>query len=243
VTWYRFFQLLLGLLVRATAKLHVVGLENLPRRGPFIVVANHQSILDPIVVQVVCPRPLHTLTKSSQFSGALMGWVLPRVNAIPTRRYRVDPQVIRVMLRRLAAEEAVGIYPEGERSWDGDLQPFRRGTIRFLLKAGVPVVPCGVAGTYDVWPRWSHRLRRGKVRVEFGRPLQWPAMDRREERERALEGAMRDIAEALESLSAWDSVRAEGDGGGRGVGEALPEKLPAWLQPAVVPDGPDSQRS
>ncbi len=70
---------------------------------------------------------------------------------------------------RLAEGHAVGVYPEGERSWDARIQPFRRGTIRLLLKAGVPVIPCGLAGTYDVLPRWSKTIRRTRIRVEFGK--------------------------------------------------------------------------
>ena len=50
----------------------------------------------------------------------------------------------------------MGVFPEGERSWDGRLQPLRSGTIRLLLKAGVPVIPCGMVGIYEVFPRWGH---------------------------------------------------------------------------------------
>ncbi len=178
MTWYRLFQLILTLFAHAVARLEVVGRENIPKTGPFILVANHQSFLDPIIVQVLCRRPLHTLAKSTQFTGRFMGWFMPRSNAIPTRRYRIEPQAVRVVLRRLAEGEAVGVYPEGERSWDAQLQPFRRGTIRLLLKSGVPVIPCGLSGAYDVWPRWSKTIRRRRIRVEFGEAIRWPAMDR-----------------------------------------------------------------
>ena len=205
MTFYRFLQLLATPFAHWVARLEVVGKENVPRTGPFILVANHQSILDPIFVQVVCPRPLHTLTKSTQFGGALMGWALPRLNAIPLRRYRIDPQAVRVLLRRLSQGEGVGIYPEGERSWDASLQPFRRGTIRVLLKAGVPVIPCGVSGSYDVWPRWSKTIRRKRVRVAFGSPLKWPAMHRRQERDAMLPDAAEALRMALEGLSQYPS--------------------------------------
>ncbi len=230
MTWYRVFQLLSTALVHALARVQVVGKENLPRTGPFVLIANHQSVLDPIIVQVICPRPLHTLTKSTQFSGRVMAWMLPRLNALPTRRYRIDPQVVRMMLRRLSQGEAVGVYPEGERSWDGALQSLRKGTVRVLLKAGVPVIPCGVAGAYDVWPRWSRTPRRAAVRVEFGRPLRWPAMERRAERELALEDATETIRRALAELGAWeragDAVESRhGMEGGTNAGS-----LPTWVQ-------------
>jgi len=206
MSWYGLFRGILIPLVHLVARIRVLGDHHLPKTGPFILVANHQSFLDPIIVQVICKRPLHTLAKSTQFGGTIMGWIMPRVNAIPTRRYRIEPQALRVVLRRLESGEAVGIYPEGERSWDGELQPFRLGTIRLLLKAGVPVIPCGVVGSYDVWPRWSKKIRRRRVRVEFGEPIHWPALHSRKEREEQLDEAYSTLREALENLSAWEHL-------------------------------------
>ncbi len=152
-------------------------------------------------MQISCRRPVHSFTKSTQFGSRVFRWLLPRLNAIPTRRYRVDPQVVRVALRLLEKGEVVGIYPEGERSWDGQLQPLRRGTVRLILKAGVPVVPCGVIGSYDVWPRWGSGPKRARVRIRFGEPLEFGKHDSREERERALADTTRRLREALEQLS------------------------------------------
>ena len=135
-----------------------------------------------------------------------MGWFMPRINAIPTRRYRIEPQAVRVVLRCLDQGKGVGIYPEGERSWDANLQPFRRGTIRLLLKAGVPVVPSGVVGSYDVWPRWSKTIRRRRVKVVFGEPIQWPAIHKRSEREAFLPEATETIRGALADLSSWERL-------------------------------------
>lgn len=203
IGWYWAFRALLKALLLLRVRTDVSGLRNIPASGPFILVANHQSVLDPILVQTTCPRPLHTFTKSTQFSGAFFRWVLARVYGIPTRRYRIDPQVVRVALRRLDEGKGVGIYPEGERSWDGALQPFRQGTIRLLLKAGVPVVPCGIDGSYDVWPRWSRRIRRFRVRIRFGEAIHWPALNDREQREVAAPEAARRLRAALVELGAW----------------------------------------
>jgi 1-acyl-sn-glycerol-3-phosphate acyltransferase len=208
-TWYGLLRLLARALVRLGVRMEVSGLENVPASGPFILVANHQSVLDPILVQSACPRHLHTFTKSTQFSSRLFRWVLIRVNGIPTRRYRIDPQVVRVALRRLQAGGGVGIYPEGERSWDGTLQPFRQGTIRLLLKTGVPVLPCGVDGSYDVWPRWSRRIRRRRVRLRFGKPIQWAVLETRRERDAALPRAAESLKEALLAMGAWTGEAGE----------------------------------
>lgn len=211
LTWYTLVRALVRVLVRLGTRLEVVGLQHVPRSGPFILVANHQSVLDPLLVQTVCPRPLHTFTKSTQFSSRVFRWLLARINCIPTRRYRIDPQVVRVALRRLGEGRGVGIYPEGERSWDGNLQPFRQGTIRLLLRAGVPVVPCGLDGSYDVWPRWSRKIRRRRVRIRFGEPIRWPVLTNRAARDAALSEASETLRQRLIDLGAWSELR-EGDG-------------------------------
>lgn len=198
-------------LVRLLARIRTEGVEHIPLSGPCVLVANHQSALDPILVQTHCPRPVHTLTKSTQFGHFPFNWLLPRILAIPVRRYQVDPQVVRVALRRLAHGEIVGVYPEGERTWDGALQPLRRGTVRLLLRAGVPVVPCGLSGALHLWPRWASRPRRGEVVIRFGRPLDLGGYPDRESREAALPEAMERLRKALESLSP-DTTEGEGWG-------------------------------
>lgn len=199
---YRICRTLARELVRPLARVRVEGRENLPASGPYILVANHQSVLDPIFIQSNVPRPVHTLTKSTQFSRFPFTWLLPRILALPTRRYRVDAHVVRLMLRRLAQGEVVGIYPEGERTWDGSLQPLRRGTLRVLLRAGVPIVPCGISGAFELWPRWGKGPRKGKdVVLRFGRPLRFPVQRGRPAREAALPAAMTELQEALCALA------------------------------------------
>lgn len=214
MTWYDFFKKLTDLATRPVARVEVSGVERVPGEGPFILLANHQSLLDPILVQAAIRRPVHTMTKSTQFGHPFMGWVMPRINAFPVRRYRVDPQAVRVVLRLLEEGKGVGIYPEGERSWDRRIQPLRRGTVRVILKAGVPVILCGVSGTYGIWPRWSRRLRRRRVRIRFGEPLSFGRHDDRESREEALPGAIRRLDETLRALA----EAGEGEGRGRGSG-------------------------
>ena len=201
MSWYGPLKRMGWVLSHLVARIRVEGRENVPREGPFILLANHQSILDPIFAQSQCPRDLYTLTKSTQFGVGLFGWLLPRINGIPTRRFKVDPQVVRVILRHLSEGQGIGIYPEGERSWDAEIQPFRRGTIRVVLKAGVPVIPCGVSGSYDVWPRWSKRVRRAPVTIRFGEAISFGAHDDRAAREKAVPEATERIREALEALS------------------------------------------
>lgn len=190
-------------LVRVSARvilpeLHVEGLERLPSQGPFILIANHQSLLDPLLIQALCPRPIFTMAKSTQFAHPLMRWLMPRLLSFPVRRYQIDPQAVRTALSHLRHGSGVGVYIEGERSWDGRLQPPRLGTVRLILKAGVPVVPTTIAGSYDVWPRWHRAIRPGPIHITFGPPICFPHLDRRADREAALPETAARVMETLQ---------------------------------------------
>ncbi|HEX6940054.1 MAG TPA: lysophospholipid acyltransferase family protein [Longimicrobiales bacterium] len=194
---YRICQGIVRALWPLIGRRDIRGLDNVPRHGPFLLVGNHQSILDPILIQAICPRPVHTMAKSTQFTSPFFAWLMPRVLSFPVRRYETDPQAVRYALRKLREGEPVGIYVEGERSWDGRLQPPRLGAIRLILKAGVPVVPVTIQGAYDVWPRWHRSIRRDTIRITFGAPLTFPRLDRKADREAALADATERIMAAL----------------------------------------------
>lgn len=209
MTFYGFAQRLVRTLWPLVGRLRVEGLESVPADGPFLLVANHQSYLDPVLIQAVVRRPMYTMAKSTEFSNPVLGPLLQRLKSFPVRRFEIDPQAVRIALRHLQNGHGVGIYIEGERSWDGRLQPPRLGTIRLILKAGVPVIPCGIQGAYEVWPRWS-RPRRGDVRIRFGDPLRFPRLDSRTEREAALDGAREEIMSTIARLA--DVERADQPG-------------------------------
>lgn len=193
-------ELVRWVIMPTLTRTRISGKENIPKTGPFLLLPNHQSVLDPLIVQAACPRTVFAMTKSTQFAKPFMRWLLPRLGAFPTRRYRVDPQSVRVTLRELGRGRGVGIYPEGERSWDGSMQPLRRGTVRVLLKSGVPIIPCGITGSYDVWPRWSRRPRRCPVHIKFGEPILFGAHHDRATREAALPAATARIEAAIRRL-------------------------------------------
>ena len=89
------------------------------------------------------------------------------------------------------------VYIEGERSWDGQLQPPRLGTVRLALKAGVPIVPVRIDGAYEAWPRWDRKIKRHRIRIEFREPFRLPQLDTRAEREAVLMDAADRIMAAL----------------------------------------------
>lgn len=209
---YRLFSWIARTGWRRMAGLDVRGLENIPRTGPVLLIANHESNLDPILIQAVCPRPVHGMAKSSQFRAPVLGPIMPSLLAFPVRRYRTDPQAVRTALRLLGEGRVVAVYIEGERSWDGRLQDPRPGTVRLLLKAGVPVVPCGIAGSYEAWPRWSSRPQLLPVRITFGAPLRFPRVDRRADREVLVPSIASRLMAELARLSDGEPARKASQG-------------------------------
>jgi 1-acyl-sn-glycerol-3-phosphate acyltransferase len=198
---YHFYRWLARSLWRLWGGLDVRGLENIPRTGAFLVIANHQSFLDPILVQAVCPRILHSMAKSTQFGSAIFRRLLTQLYAFPVRRFETDPQAVRQVLRRLKAGNGVVIYIEGERSWDGRLQTPRYGTVRLALKGGVPIIPCRVDGAYDAWPRWDRKIKRSRIRIEFRTPIRLPAAETRHEREPLVADTANQLMSALHPIS------------------------------------------
>ena len=205
--FYHFMRFVGQAYFRLRLKIQVEGENVIPVQGPFILIANHVSNTDPFITHMFCPRLLFTMTKSSAFRFKIIRWLGPKVGAFPTRRFQVDPQTIRVALRILGKGRAVGVFPEGERSWDGELKDLRIGTIKFLLKAGVPVIPCGITGTYEIAPRWGNfdwfrfRLNREKVVIRYGKPMMFGKHDSKSTREAALPAAMGRVRRALVSVT------------------------------------------
>ena len=196
---YHFFRWLARSLWKMYGGLDVRGLENVPRSGAFILISNHQSFLDPILVQAVCPRILHSMAKSTQFGSRVFRRLMTQLYAFPVRRFEVDPQAARQVLRRLEQGNGVAIYIEGERSWDGELQSPRLGTVRLALKAGVPIIPCRVDGAYDAWPRWDRKIKRHRIQIEFREALRLPKLNTKAEREPQVQAAADRIMSALMS--------------------------------------------
>jgi len=204
---YHFIRFVGRIYWRLRLEIQFEGEASIPPEGPFILISNHVSNIDPFITHVFCPRLLFTMTKSSAFRFKIIRFLGPKVGAFPTRRFRVDPQAVRVALRLLGEGKPVGVFPEGERSWDGNLRKFRIGTIKFLLKAGVPVIPCGINGTYEIAPRWgkfdwlTFRLKKERVVIRYGEPILFGNHGSRIAREKALPDAMERVVQALKSVT------------------------------------------
>jgi 1-acyl-sn-glycerol-3-phosphate acyltransferase len=169
--FWRCAQLLAQVLVRLLFEVKVEGRRHVPRTGGVLIVSNHQSNLDPVVLAAFLPRPLNFVAKSELFANPLGQWLLRRLNAFPIRQGKGDIGALRETIRRLREGHLLNIFPEGARSPDGRMHPFQKGVSLVIQRARVPVVPAAIAGAYHAWPIHRPIWQPGSIRVRFGPPL------------------------------------------------------------------------
>jgi 1-acyl-sn-glycerol-3-phosphate acyltransferase len=178
--WYAFGSLLCYFILLLGCSMRVAGAARVPRRGPLLYIANHQSYLDPVLVGLASPRHLRYLARKGLFSNPVFAWFIRSLHAVPINQEGVAKGGLMTMLALLERGHACVMFPEGNRTPDGLMHEFMPG-VQLLIKRGYPmVVPLGIAGAYDVLPR--HRsipfpaplfmpATRGTIAVVVGRPI------------------------------------------------------------------------
>jgi len=181
--FYRFCRMMCRVVFSPCFCVRVYGREHVPRTGGVLLVSNHQSFLDPMLVGLGVERQLRFLARESLFRTWPFGWLIRTVGAVPLRREGVGVSGIRASLGILAAGEALLVFPEGTRTRDGQVGRLQRGLGLLAAKANVPVVPVAVHGAFEAWPRTQKLFRLRPIRVGFGpavEPEQIAAMKPRE---------------------------------------------------------------
>lgn len=143
-------------------RVHVEGVDCIPREGPLIVACNHISNLDPPLVGICIPRYIRFMAKAELFVVPMVGNLLKRLGAFPIRRGRVDKGAIRMARRVVAGGGCLVMFPEGRRSKTGELGPFLAGVGAIAKKENAPVIPVAIRGPYRLF---------GIVHVTFGQPV------------------------------------------------------------------------
>jgi 1-acyl-sn-glycerol-3-phosphate acyltransferase len=204
---YWIIKAILKPLLRGIYRIRVEGLENVPKRGPAIIAANHLSFLDSFFIPLVVPKRRVTyLAKADYFKSWKTAWFFKMVGQIPMDRSggSKSKAALDTALGVLKEGKLLGIYPEGTRSPDGYLYRGRTGVARLALTAGVPVIPVGLVGTVEVMPKDAKMPRlsgRQTVRVKYGRPLDFSRYAGRERDRMVLRSATDEIMYEIMQLS------------------------------------------
>ncbi|MFG0305203.1 MAG: lysophospholipid acyltransferase family protein [Phycisphaerales bacterium JB040] len=175
IVYYATVQTLAALALMVLFRARWRGTGRVPRHGAFLVVANHQSFLDPPLVSVMCGRRhIDFIARGGLFGNAAFGRLISSLGSIPIREDgRGDLPAMKEALARLGRGQAVLVFPEGSRSFDGSMSEFKRGVAVLVKRANCPVVPVGLDGLYDAWPRtrrWP-RAFGGRIAGVIGEPI------------------------------------------------------------------------
>jgi 1-acyl-sn-glycerol-3-phosphate acyltransferase len=157
--------------------LRLQGLEHIPQAGGLVIVPNHQTYADPVLVTIPFRRRIYYMAWSRLFEVWGLNWMIRRLRAFPVELDSRDPRATREAVRLLQAGQAVLIFPEGQRSLDGEVGRFKLGAFRLAASLGVPVLPVTIAGGHQSWPPGRALPRPGRLTITY-HPLVHPEAGR-----------------------------------------------------------------
>lgn len=195
-------RFIVWLLIHSVYRLRVEGLEHIPEEGPAVVVCNHVSFVDALVITAACRRPIRFVMDHRIFRTPILRFVFRESRAIPIAPAREDPAMMErafdEVARALEAGELVGLFPEGRITDTGELHPFRPGIRRIVERTPVPVVPLALRGLWGSFfsrkdgPAMRRPLRRGLFsRIELAGAPAVPPGEATPERLQAIVLALR----------------------------------------------------
>lgn len=211
--YYVLKHVLLGPLLRLLFRPRIEGLERVPETGAAIIAGNHLSFADHFLMPAILRRRITFLAKAEYFTGPglrgrLTAAFFRSAGQIPVDRSgkEAGQAAIREGLGVLSQGELLGIYPEGTRSHDGRLYKGKVGVAAMALKAGVPVIPCAMIGTFEAQPPGQVLPRLHPVRIRFGAPLEFSRYEGLENEKAILRAVTDEIMYAILELSGQEYV-------------------------------------
>lgn len=149
----------------------VIGAENIPKSKGVLIVSNHPTYLDPILLAIYAPRPLSFVAKRPLFYIPVIRTFLWLTDCIPVEQDAPDRRAIRLSIKKLREGDALVIFPEGTRSDRGKLRPFQLGPAMIAAESQTPIVPCGLAGVYEAWHIEAPIPKPAPISIVFGKPF------------------------------------------------------------------------
>jgi 1-acyl-sn-glycerol-3-phosphate acyltransferase len=169
--FYKSCQVICRVVTTVLFDLKVSGKEHIPKIGGVLLLSNHQSYLDPVLIGVQLRRPLSYLGKSELFRNPILSWLFRSLNAVSLRQGAGDIHALRETIKLLKEGQILTIFPEGSRTETGELLPLQPGFALVVRKAEVPIVPVAIEGSFQSWRRGKKIFRAYPISVKFGPAL------------------------------------------------------------------------
>jgi 1-acyl-sn-glycerol-3-phosphate acyltransferase len=145
--------------------------DRVPATGGALMVSNHQSYLDPPLLGTKLNRSMAYLARSELFDHGGFARLIRALNAFPIRQGKGDVGAMKESIRLLQEGWLLNMFPEGSRTPDGCVHPAQKGAGLLIRRAGVPVVPVAIDGSYEAWPRGQKFPRPHPIRILYGHPV------------------------------------------------------------------------
>lgn len=158
----------IGRTITVACRIKVLGRENIPDRGPFIMASNHISGFDPPFIGSWSTRVMFYLAKRNLFKLPIVGWFLRTLHAIPLNRGAIDREAVALCVKALGDNYGLLVFPEGTRSHSGEFLEPKAGVGMLAVQAGCPIVPVYLRGTNRLF---DCLLGREQLYIIFGEPL------------------------------------------------------------------------
>lgn len=181
--YHRFFRLFLCVLMRLLffllTRVRIVGKENIPERGGYMIAANHLSMIEvPLVYCMIERDDVTGLVARKHYKNPFFRWVVNGMGGIWLSRDEIDTRALRDARDHMKNGGVLGIAPEGTRSQTGALISAKTGVAFLADQAGVPIMPVAVSGTWQI-TKQIITLQRPVIQVNFGKPFTLPPIDRK----------------------------------------------------------------
>ena len=172
LAWQAFLKFVCRLGAVAVFNIRCHGRDKVPRAGGGLMLSNHQSNLDPVIVGLASDRRLNYVARKTLFRFAPFRWLIHSLDSIAIDREGLGLEGLKEMLRRLKRGEMVLLFPEGTRTPDGEVHRMKPGFCAVARRSGVPIMPVAMDGAFDAWPRWRRWPRKAVIHVQFGDPIE-----------------------------------------------------------------------
>jgi 1-acyl-sn-glycerol-3-phosphate acyltransferase len=183
-------------------KVEMTGMEHLKGEGPYIFMSNHQGSYDIFALLGCLPFQFKWLAKKELFSIPFFGWTMAAAGYVSIDREgtRETVEAMNEAAQKIQDGMSVVVFPEGSRSPDGAIQPFKKGGFTLAIKSGVPIVPITITGSREIMPRDRLTITSGKIQIQMGYPIETQDCSLKE-RESLMEKVRKAISENFKLVS------------------------------------------